>query len=127
MARLFTFLGLPARIVFSSPRFPDDKMVKHAVCVTPPIFRYAFPNCQALFAFGNASNHRPPSEDALVAKQINLNPGGQQPIMREGFDYERGPPQAMVFSMHHISELRGNQRISKQFSEGHWTVVGAVV
>ena len=44
-----------------------NKMVEHAVCVALPIFRYAFSNCQALFAFDNASNHCSFSEDALVA------------------------------------------------------------
>jgi hypothetical protein len=88
-----------------------DKMVEHAVRVALPIFRYAFPNCQALFAFDNASNHCSFSEDALVAKRMNLNPGGQQPIMREGFDYERGLPQAMVFSdTHRIYDLRGKPK-----------------
>ena len=60
-----------------------DKMVEHAVHVALPIFRYAFPNCQALFALDKASNHCSFSDDALVAKRTNLKPGGQQPIMRE--------------------------------------------
>ena len=75
-----------------------DKMVEHAIRIALPIFRYAFPNCQALFAFDNPSNHCSFSEDALVAKRLNLNPVGQQPIMRDGFDYKHGLPQAMVFS-----------------------------
>ena len=54
-----------------------DKMVEHVVHIALPIFRYAFPNCQALFAFDNASNHCSFSEDALVAKRMNLNPGGR--------------------------------------------------
>ena len=88
-----------------------DKMVEHAIRIALPIFHYAFPNCQALFAFDNASNHCSFSEDALVAKRMNLNPGGQQPIMRDGFDYKHGLPQAMVFSnTHHIPELRGKPK-----------------
>ena len=88
-----------------------DKMVEHAVHVALPIFRYAFPNCQALFAFDNASNHCSFSDGALVAKRINLNPGGQQPFMRNGFDYIHGLPQAMVFpETHRISELRGKPK-----------------
>ena len=83
-----------------------DKMVEHAARVALPVFHYAFPNCQALFAIDNAPNHCSFSEDVLVSKRMNLNPGGQQPIMREGFDYEHGLPQAIVFSnTHHISEL----------------------
>ena len=53
-----------------------NEMVEHAVYVVLPIFRYAFSGCLALFAFDNASNHYTFSEDALVAKRMNLNPGG---------------------------------------------------
>ena len=84
-----------------------DKMIELAVHVVLLIFRYAFPNCQALFAFDNAYNHCTFSEDAPVARRMNLNPGEQQPIMRNGFGYKHGLPQAMVFSdTHRISELR---------------------
>lgn len=88
-----------------------DKMVEHAVRVALPIFRYAFPGCQALFAFDNASNHCSFSENALVASRMNLNPGGKQPVMREGFDFDRGLPQTMVFpNSHRLYELRGKPK-----------------
>ena len=56
------------------------KMVEHAVRVAlqVPTFRYAFPNCQALFAFDNTPKHCSFSKDALVAKRMNLNPRGQR-------------------------------------------------
>lgn len=88
-----------------------DKMIEHTIRVALPIFHYAFPGCQALFAFDNASNHCAFSDKALVASKMNLNPGGRQPHMREGFDYARGLPHSMVFSDHHLSQhLRGKPK-----------------
>ena len=76
-----------------------------------PIFQYAFPGCQALFAFDNASNHCCFAPDALLASNISLNPGGKQPCMREGFDHGRGLPQAMIYSGNHPhSAVRGKPK-----------------
>ena len=47
-----------------------------------PIFETLYPNCIAVFAFDNSSNHAVFSKDALVANRMNLKPGGKQPIMR---------------------------------------------
>ena len=80
-------------------------MVEQTVKVDMPIFKYAFPGCQALFAFDNASNHCCYAPDALLASAVNLNPGGKQPLMREGFDHGRGLSQTMVFSENH-SDVR---------------------
>src|SRR6266498_46436 len=41
-----------------------------------PIFEILYPNCIGVFAFDNSSNHAIFAKDALVAKQMNLNPGG---------------------------------------------------
>ncbi|KAF8543086.1 hypothetical protein BDD12DRAFT_933621 [Trichophaea hybrida] len=73
-----------------------EKMVWHTLRIALPIFRYAFPGCQALFAFGNASNHCTYADNALVVSHMNLNPGGKQSLLREGFDHSRGLPQAMI-------------------------------
>ena len=64
--------------------------------IAMPIFQYAFPEYQALFAFDNASNRCCFTEDALVASNISLNPSasGRQPHMREGFDHTRRLPLA---------------------------------
>ena len=43
-----------------------------------PIFEARFSGCQALFAFDNASNHSTFLPDILIAKNMNLNPGGKQ-------------------------------------------------
>ncbi|CAG8767639.1 3924_t:CDS:1, partial [Racocetra persica] len=42
-----------------------------------PIFEAQFPNAKALFAFDNATGHHAYSENALLAKNINLSPGGK--------------------------------------------------
>jgi len=60
------------------------------------VFPYAFPGCQALFAFDNASNHSGFACNALVASQMNLNPGGKQQLIREMFARCLNPPQSMV-------------------------------
>lgn len=66
-----------------------DKMVEQTIKIALPIFHYAFPDCQVLFAFDNASNHCAYVLDALVAAKMNRNPGGQQPLMREGFIHSK--------------------------------------
>ena len=41
-----------------------------------PIFNALFPNCIAVFAFDNSSNHGAYSDDALIANRMLLNDGG---------------------------------------------------
>ena len=41
--------------------------------------------CKACFLFDNSSNHGVFAEDALVAERMNLNSGGKQPLMRDGW------------------------------------------
>jgi hypothetical protein len=60
-----------------------DKMVEHAARVAVPIFKRAFPDCEALCAF---------AVDALVSSKKNLLPGGKQPLPRDGFDHNRSMP-----------------------------------
>lgn len=67
-----------------------DRMVDQAVYEAIPIFKLAFPGCDALFAFDNASNHSSFASDALVASKMNLNPGGNVPHMRDGFVHRDG-------------------------------------
>ena len=64
-----------------------DKMVDQAVKITTRVFFYAYPSCQALFAFDNSSNHSFYAEDALLAGNMNLSPGGKQPILRNRFNH----------------------------------------
>ncbi|KAA8907360.1 hypothetical protein FN846DRAFT_705602 [Sphaerosporella brunnea] len=68
-------------------------MVWHTIHIAIPVFRYAFPNCQALFPFDKASNHKVFSD---TATKMGLHPGGKQLKVREGFDHNRVIPHAMV-------------------------------
>lgn len=49
------------------------------------IFEAAYPNCQALFLFDNATSHSAFAEDALRANRMNKSWGGKQPSMRDGY------------------------------------------
>ena len=73
-----------------------EKMVRHTVDIAIPIFEKRYPDCQAVFIFDNASNHAAFAQDALVAKNMNLGPGGKQPKMRAGFIHSKQCSQSMV-------------------------------
>jgi hypothetical protein len=86
-------------------------MVTHTISIALPIFKYAFPRCQGLWAFDNATNHSSFHPNALVASKMALGPGGAQPKMRETFDHGRGLPQAMVYPDNHWDpNLRGKAK-----------------
>jgi hypothetical protein len=61
-----------------------------------PIFQILFPNCTALFAFDNSSNHAAFKSDALVASRMNLKPGGKQPKMRDTVFGPNNQHQSMI-------------------------------
>ena len=88
-----------------------EKMVWQTLRIAISIFQYAFPECQALFAFENASNHCFIAEGALIASNVSLDPSGRQPRMREGFDHASGLPHPLVFSDNHPNlSLRGKTK-----------------
>jgi hypothetical protein len=62
-----------------------DKMADQATQVAAKIFPYAFPCCQALFAFDNASNRSCCSHNAVVRSRMNLNPESKQLLTHESF------------------------------------------
>ncbi|RPA99707.1 hypothetical protein L873DRAFT_1767021 [Choiromyces venosus 120613-1] len=100
-----------------------DKMVHHTMQIALPIFQIAFPGCQALFAFDNASNHSCYASDALLACKMNRGPGGSQPLMRDGFIHSKQRPQAMVYSQNHPNFLlqgkaKGLEQVLKE--RGLW-------
>ena len=65
---------------------------------------YAFPGCEALFAFENASNHCAFASDILLVSRMHRNPGSTP--FRLGWK-----PQAMVFSDNHpVPKLRGQAK-----------------
>lgn len=92
-----------------------DKMTDQTVNLATRIFSYAYPNCQALFAFDNASNHACFAENALLAKKMNLGMGGKQPRMKDGFNDLIQQIQPMVFPDDHPNvSLRGQPKGLKQ-------------
>ncbi|KAI5981433.1 hypothetical protein EDD15DRAFT_2183216 [Pisolithus albus] len=58
---------------------------------------------QALFFIDNSQGHSAYAEDALLASRMNVNPGGKQPRMRDGWYQKDGVTvvQKMVFSQDH--------------------------
>ena len=90
-------------------------MVDQAVKIATRVFSYAYPGCQALFAFDNSSNHSCYAEDALLVGNMNLGPGGKQPILRNGFNHTTQEVQSMVFPDNHPNpSLRGKPKGIKQ-------------
>ncbi|GBC21156.2 hypothetical protein RIR_jg24235.t1 [Rhizophagus irregularis DAOM 181602=DAOM 197198] len=80
-----------------------------------PIFEVLYPNCIGIFAFDNSSNHAIFAKDALVAKKMNLKPGGLQPKMRDTYWGPDNQLQSMVFSDDHPNEkLRGQPKGLRQ-------------
>ena len=74
-----------------------------------PVFEKTHPGAIGVFAFDNSSAHAAFAADALLAKAMNVNPGGKQPIMRDTvFD---GQVQQMVFPDDHPdASLRGKAK-----------------
>ena len=60
-------------------------MVGHIVKAAIPIFNAVFPNCQAVFDFGSASNHSSRTSDALRVEKMDLHPDGKQSVLWEAF------------------------------------------
>ncbi|CAG8813997.1 9149_t:CDS:2, partial [Racocetra persica] len=74
----------------------SDDLVDQVINRAIPIFEARFPGAKALFAFDNATGHCVYAEDALLAKNMNLSPGGKQPKMRST-TYGDNIPQDMCF------------------------------
>lgn len=107
-----------------------DDMVDHTVKVAIPIFNAAFPGCQAVFMFDNASNHSSYAADALRVENMNLHPGGKQSTLREGFMHGKGLPQSMSFPLdYHNLELAGKPKGIKRVlkERGLWPERGLVL
>jgi len=66
-----------------------------------PIFKSAFPGCEALFAFDSSLNHRACASDALLVPWVNQNPGGQQARLRPDWIGSLSNLQAMAFPDDH--------------------------
>jgi hypothetical protein len=128
--------GLPRRyaseyFIYGKDKYwRGDDMVDHTVKVAIPIFHAAFPHCQAVFLFDNASNHSSYAADALRVENMNLNPGGKQAWLRDGFIHEKGIPQPMTFPMDYYKrELAGKQKGIKRVlkERGLWPEQGLLL
>ena len=65
-----------------------------------PLFNRLHPGCIGVFVFDNSTNHGAYAPDALVATKMNLNPGGKQSRLRDGWFIQDGVriEQPMVFA-----------------------------
>ncbi|PKK55891.1 hypothetical protein RhiirC2_872144 [Rhizophagus irregularis] len=72
-----------------------DQLIDQIKTRTIPIFEKIHPGMIAVFAFDNSSSHAKLADDTLNAANMNLNPGGKQPIMRDTIF--NGQIQSMVF------------------------------
>lgn len=80
------------------------------------IFDYLYPNCVDVFFFDQSSTYNAFGDDALVAKRMNVGPGGKnsKPMHATVIPMDnpnpelRGMPQSMVFPPEH--ELAGQPK-----------------
>ena len=70
-------------------------------------FPIRIPECRALFAFDNASNHYCFAEDALIASGVSWKAA----CMREGFDHARRLPHPL--DNHLNISLRGKAKVAE--------------
>lgn len=97
------------------------------------IFEVTHPGKQMLAIFDQSSAHNAYAKDALIAKRMNVNPGGKQPIMHPGtfpLDHPdpdlRGKPQSMVFPPDHPThpnQAKGMQAVLEE--RGLWSKLQA--
>jgi len=76
-----------------------DQLVDQVLKLAISIFESAFPGCQALFLFDNATSHSAYSDNALQACMMNLRPGRGQALLRPG-----------VTGFWHWTSVQGTQR-----------------
>lgn len=76
-----------------------DQVIERAI----PIFEITHPGCQALFLFDQSTVHSKWAADALRVNNMNLQPGGSQAAMRDGWFEKDGVnhTQPMSFPANH--------------------------
>ena len=80
-----------------------------------PIFNTLYPGYEALFLFDNSDGHAAFSSDALRVQHMNLNPGGQQNVLRPGVF---GDPQVVQSMVDHDGVPKGIKRVLEE--RGLW-------
>ena len=86
----------PIKVLFSNQLQLQEKII--------PAFEKAHgPGYQALFMIDNSQGHSAYSKDALLSSRMNLNPGGKQAKMRDGWFLQDGQKviQPMSFPVDH--------------------------
>ena len=73
-----------------------------------------------VWIFNHSSCHSAMPDDALVVSRMNVNPGGKQPVMRDG--WWGGKPQPMYFN---LGDTKGNAEGSRGERSGYnWNESG---
>ena len=82
-------------------KFSMESQLKEKII--PTFERLHGPGFQALFLIDNSQGHSAYAEDALLATRMNVNPGGKQAKMRDGWFMKDGKKvsQAMKFPQDH--------------------------
>lgn len=83
-----------------------EKMCNHILNKVLPMFELVYLGFQGVFLFDNATNHACFAEDALNAYKMGMTPGGEQPKMRDVFDYKAMMQQSMVDEKGVAKDLR---------------------
>jgi len=110
-----------------------DNLIDHVLNVAIPIFESIFPNAQALVLFAHAISNTTDAFDALGASHMNMDPGGKQPHLREGWYYKSNGVtlhiQKMAFDLNDLSVpeswrgmFKGCKRVLQE--RGLWPVGG---
>jgi hypothetical protein len=63
----------------------SEHVVRQVSLKALPAFAALHPGCTALFTFDQSTNHAAYAVDALRAASMNLNPGGKQPKLQDGW------------------------------------------
>src|SRR5436190_1431014 len=92
-----------------------DDMIEHTISTAISIFNTLYPGYEALFLFDNSAGHAAFTSDALRVQHMNLNPGGQQNVLRPGLF---GDPQVVQSMVDHDSVPKGIKRVLEE--RGLW-------
>ncbi|ETV65861.1 hypothetical protein H257_17501 [Aphanomyces astaci] len=86
----------------------SEHVIKQVTQRVLPACAALHPGCAALFTFDQSTNHASYAADALRTSSMNLNPGGKQPRLRDGWYGSSQIDQAITFPEDHPDQsLRG--------------------
>jgi hypothetical protein len=89
----------------------SEHVIKQVTQKVLPAFTSLHPGCTAVFTFDQSTNHAAFAADALRTSTMNLNPGGKQPRLRDGWHGDPRTAQAMAFPDDHPDQsVRGHPK-----------------